>query len=117
MARFMSAVCNLGWETCRTFVERHVPGGVAQAVRDADTFFGSYLPAISTWRFGPEEAATILSPVLSVLGTQTAQLFTEGRALLHAWFPWAEDYTIEGVGHLLHMQRPEPVAQGLSDFF
>ena len=37
--------------------------------------------------------------------------------LLHAWFPQVEDCTIEGVAHLLHLQRPEPVARGVAEFF
>ena len=73
MARFLSVVCGLDWETCRTVIEQHVPGGVAQAMRDADTFFGSYLPALSAWRFGPKQATAISQPVLSVLGTETEQ--------------------------------------------
>ena len=117
MARFLSMVGSLDWETCRTVVEKHVPGGVAQAIKHADTFFGSYLPALSAWQFGPEQAATISQPVVSVLGTESEQLFVDGRELLHAWFPQVEDCNIEGVGHLLHMQHPEPVAQGVAEFF
>lgn len=70
--------------------------------------FGIEFPAISAWAFGPEQAAAILQPVLSVLGTETVQLFVEGRPLLHSWFPQVQDCTIEGVGHLLHIQRPNP---------
>ena len=36
MAAFLSVVCSLDWETCRTVIEQHVPGGVAQAMKDAD---------------------------------------------------------------------------------
>jgi pimeloyl-ACP methyl ester carboxylesterase len=117
LARFLSVVCSLDWETCRTLVEKHVPGGVAQAMKDADNFFGSYLPAIQAWQFGSEQATAISQPVLSVLGTETERLFVEGRDLLHSWFPQIEDCTIEGVAHLLHLQRPEPVAQGVAEFF
>ena len=117
MAGFLSVVCSLDWETCRTVIEQHVPGGVAQAMEDADTVFGSYLPALSAWQFGPEQAAAISQPVLSVLGTETERLFVDGHELLHAWFPQVEDCTIEGVAHLLHLQRPEPVAQGVAEFF
>ena len=116
MADFLSAVCSLDWETCRTVVDKHIPSGVAQATKDADTFFGSYLPAVSAWQFGPKEAAAISQPVLSVLGTKTERLFVEGRDVLHSWFPQVEDLTVEGVGHLLHMQRPEPVARGVAAF-
>lgn len=117
MAGFLSMVGSLDWETCRTVVEKHVPGGVAQAIKHADNFFSSYLPALSAWQFGPEQAATISQPVLSVLGTESERLFVDGRELLHTWLPQLEDCTIEGVGHLLHMQRPEPVAQGVAEFF
>lgn len=114
MAKFLSVVSGLDWETCRAAIKKHVPGGVAQAMKDADNFFGGFLPALNAWQFGPTQAATIAQPVLSVLGTETDQLFVEGRQLLHAWFPRIEDCTIEGVGHLLHMQRPEPVLSGVA---
>ncbi|CAN5362264.1 N/A [soil metagenome] len=117
VAGFLSVVSSLDWETCQKMIEKHVPGGVAQAMKDADAFFGSYLPALSAWQFGPEQAAAISQPVLSVLGTETERLFVEGHELLHSWFPQVEDCTIEGVAHLLHMQRPEPVAQGVAEFF
>ena len=117
MATFLSVVCNLDRESCRTVIEERVPGGVAQAMKGADNWFGSYLPALSAWQFGPKEAAAISQPVLSVLGTESGPLFEEGHALLHLWFPQVEDCTIEGVAHLLHVQRPEPVAPGVAAFF
>ena len=116
MVQFMSMVSSLDWETCRTVIERHVPGGVAQAMKDVDTFFGSFLPALGKWQFGADEAAAIRQPVLSVLGTDTEQLFVEGHDLLHAWFSQAEDLIVEEVGHLLHMQRPEQVVRGVAAF-
>jgi pimeloyl-ACP methyl ester carboxylesterase len=114
---FLSVVGGLDWETCRSVIEKHVPGGVAQAMKDADTFFGSYLTALKAWQFGPEQEAAISQPVLSVLGTETERWFVDGHELLHSWFPQIEDCTIEGVGHLLHMQCPEPVAKGVAEFF
>lgn len=116
MARFLTVVCSLGWEECQAVVERHVPGGVAQAIRDADTFFGSYLPALTGWQFGRDEAARISQPVLSVLGTATNRLFVDGHDLLHSWFPQIVDCTIDGVAHLLHIQQPAPVAHGVAAF-
>lgn len=109
MAKFLSIVSSLDWNACRTVLEQHVPGGVAQAMKDADNFFSGYLTALNAWQFGPTQAATITQPVLSVLGAQTDPWFVEGRELLHSWFPDIEDCAIEGVGHLLHMQRPEQV--------
>lgn len=114
MAKFLSIVSGLDWETCRKVVQKQVPGGIAQAIKDADNFFGGYLPALSAWQFGLQQAATIAQPVLSVLGTGTDPWFVESRELLHAWFPRIEDCTIEGVGHLLHMQRPEPMLSSVA---
>jgi pimeloyl-ACP methyl ester carboxylesterase len=117
MAKFLSMACSLDWEACKKVIEKHLPGGVAHAVKDADNFFDSYLPALSTWQFGPDQVAAISRPVLSVLGTETEQLFVESDELLHSWFPQVEDCRIGGVAHLLHMQRPEPVARGIAAFF
>jgi pimeloyl-ACP methyl ester carboxylesterase len=117
VAKFLSVVSSLDWDTCRTVIERRVPGGVAQAVKDADTFFGSYLPALNAWRFGATQAAAISQPVLSVVGSETERWFADGHELLHSWLPQLEDCTIGGVAHLLHMHRPEPVAHGVAEFF
>ena len=117
MARFLSVGFSLDWETCRMLIEKQVPGGVAQALKDVDNWFGSYLPALNAWQFGTEQAASISQPVLSVLGAETDPWFVDGHQLLHSWFPQVEDCRIEGVAHLLHMQRPEPVARGVAEFF
>jgi pimeloyl-ACP methyl ester carboxylesterase len=37
-------------------------------------------------------------------------------AFLRSHLPRVEERTIEGVGHLLHVQRPEPVARGITEF-
>jgi len=113
---FMSAVSGLDWVTCRAVLEERVPGAVAQAIKDADTFFGIELPALTEWSFGSEQAAAINRPVLSVLGTQTQPLWVEVADFLRASLPHVEDCTIDGVGHLLHIQRPEPVARAMAEF-
>jgi len=116
LVAFMCLAFSLDWETCRRLIEKHVPGGVAQAMQAVDSFFGSYLPALSTWQFGPNQAAAISQPVLSVLGTDSDPWFRDGHQLLQAWFPQLEDCAVKGVAHLLHMQRPGPVTQGVADF-
>ena len=100
----------------RATIDRAVPGGVAQAVKDAATFFESELPAGPRWTFGPEQAAAITCPVLSVLGGQSGPLFVEGRQLLHAWFPACQDADIVGATHLLPMEAPGPVAAAIAAF-
>ena len=117
LAVFMSAVSGLEWDACRTLLESRVPGSVSAAVRDADTFFGTELPALGAWTFGAAEARSISQPVLSVLGSDTEPLWVEIATVLRSWLPRVEDCTIKGAGHLLQIQRPEAVAQGLADFF
>jgi pimeloyl-ACP methyl ester carboxylesterase len=117
LAVFMSAASGLEWETCRAVLDDRIPGAVPQAVEDADTFFGVELPALGAWTFGAEQAAAISQPILSVLGTDTEPLWVEVAGLLRSWFKQVEDCTIEGAGHLLHMQHPEPVARCIAAFF
>ncbi|MDQ3349994.1 MAG: alpha/beta hydrolase [Acidobacteriota bacterium] len=117
LAVFMSAVSGLEWNRCRALLERHVPGSLAQTIGDADTFFGIELPALTQWVCGAEQASAVRQPVLSVVGSDTEPLWVEVAALLPSWFPQVEDCVIPGVGHLLHMQQPEPVARGLAEFF
>ncbi len=116
LAIFMSAVSGLDWATCGALLEARAPGSVAQAVNDADTFFGIELPALTEWAFGPEQAAAIQCPVLSVLGAETQPLWVEVAEFLRTSVPRVEECTIEGVGHLLHVQRPEPVARAMAEF-
>jgi pimeloyl-ACP methyl ester carboxylesterase len=117
MTAFLTLACGLDWDSCRARIDEHVPGGVAQSIDDAENFFGSYLPALDAWKFGRERAAALSVPVLSVVGTETARMFAESHALLHDWLPQVEDCAVDGVAHLLHMQRPEPVARGMAEFF
>lgn len=117
VVEFLSVACSLDWETCQKVIEKQIPGGVAQMMKDANTFFGSYLPAISAWQFGPEQASAISQPMLSMLGAESDRWFVDGHQLLHSWFPQIEDCTITGVAHLLHIQRPEPVVRGVAEFF
>jgi pimeloyl-ACP methyl ester carboxylesterase len=113
---FMSAVSGLDWATCRALLEQRVPGAVAQAIKDADTFFGIELPALTQWAFGADQAATIQQPVLSVLGAETQPLWVEVAEFLGSSLPHVEECTIDRVGHLLHIQRSEPVAERVAQF-
>jgi pimeloyl-ACP methyl ester carboxylesterase len=116
LAMFMTAVSGLDWTTCRALLEERVPGAVDQAVADADTFFGVELPALTGWKFGPQQAAAIGRPVLSILGSETEPLWVEVAEFLRSHLPQVEEFKVDGVGHLLHIQRPEPVARGMAEF-
>jgi pimeloyl-ACP methyl ester carboxylesterase len=116
LAMFMTAVSGLDWDACHALLEERVPGAVAGAVEDADTFFGVELPGVSQWEFDPEQAAAIDKPVLSVLGSETEPLWVEIAAFLRSSLPQVEELTVHGVGHLLHIQHSEPVARGIAEF-
>jgi pimeloyl-ACP methyl ester carboxylesterase len=115
-AMFVAAASGLEWEGCRALLEERIPGVVAQSIKDADTFFGIELPALTEWTFGAEQAAAIHRPVLSVLGAETQPLWVEIAEFLRSSLPYIEDCTIEGAGHLLQIQRPEPVARAIAEF-
>ncbi len=89
---------------------------VAQAVSDADTFFGVELPGLVAWNLGSDDAARITQPVLSVIGGTTGPLWVDVAAFLRTSVPDIEECTIEGVGHLLHLEDPAPVARAVADF-
>lgn len=116
IARFLSVVGGADWATCRSVLDERLPGSVAQAVKDADTFFGAELPGLGAWGFDAEQAAAIRCPVLSVLGAETQPLWVEVAAFLRSSVPDVEEVTIDGVGHLLHIQRAEPVARAMAGF-
>ena len=114
LALFLSVVSGTRWEACRALLDQRVPGMVTQAVKDADTFFGAELPGVAQLRFGGEEVAAIPHPVLSVLGRETEPLWVEVAAFLREALPHVEEAEIDGVGHLLHLERPAPVAAAIA---
>ena len=116
LAMFVAAASGLDWEECRTLLEERIPGVVMQSIKDADTFFGVELPALVDWQFGPQQAAAIRSPVLSVIGAETQPLWVEIAGFLRSSLPNVEECTIDGAGHLLQIQRPEPVARRMAEF-
>ncbi len=115
-AMFVAAASGLDWETCRALLEERIPGVVAQSIKDADTFFGIELASLAAWTFGAEQAAAIHRPVLSVVGAETQPLWVEIADFLRASLPYVEESTIDGVGHLLQIQEPEPVAREIAQF-
>jgi pimeloyl-ACP methyl ester carboxylesterase len=116
LAMFLPAVSGLDWPTCQDLLDERLPGAIAQAVKDADTFFGVELPGLIEWTFGAEQASSIHQPVLSVLGSDTQLLWVEVAEFLRTWIADVEERVIDGVGHLLHIQRPAPVADAIADF-
>jgi pimeloyl-ACP methyl ester carboxylesterase len=116
VAMFMTTVSGLDSSASRALLEDRIPDAVAQAVEDADTFFGVELPALIEWEFGPQQASAIDRPVLSVLGSETEPAWVETAEFLRVSLPDVDELTVDGVGHLLHIQDAEPVARGMAEF-
>lgn len=81
-----------------------------------DTMFQVEFPALQSWKFNPNDAKALSIPVLSVNGSESPTFFKEVTSLLLSWFPHLETLTIP-TSHILHMQEPELVAEGLNSFF
>lgn len=107
----------VGRPNAREIVDRAVPGGFEQAVRDADTFFQVELPAIQAWTFTQDDARRITQPVLFVLGAESLALMTEVSELVHAWLPQTQAVLVPGASHFLQMENAPDVAAGLQAFF
>ena len=113
---FLEAVCGRGY---RASLDGALPGALEQAVADADTFFRVEMPALQEWTFSGEDAARIKLPVLAVLGADSDAGwpgFGEGHDLLLEWFPEAKPFVLPRATHLLQVQNPRDMAQGLAAF-
>jgi pimeloyl-ACP methyl ester carboxylesterase len=115
---WMRGVCGPAY---RAVLEQALPDGAFdQAVADADTFFGQELPAVQEWSFTREDASRITQPVLAVLGVKSKELspvFGERQELLLAWLPKVEAFVLPDATHLLHVENPRGMAEGLAAFF
>lgn len=112
--QFMQLVAGSGY---RAVVDRTVgPGWMDAAAADIDTFFQVEVPALGEWQFTEEMAGRISQPVLSVVGSESAQFFQEGHTLLQRWFPKAEVFVLPGATHGLQMQEPRVMAEALAAF-
>lgn len=100
----------------RDVLERALPGGFDQAVRDADAPFTVEVPALQDWPRGLEDLRRVAQPALSVRGDGRWPGFRETHQALLDWLPQAEGLTVPGVGHLLQLADPGAVAGGLAGF-
>src|SRR5262245_24644171 len=98
-------------------VEKAIPGALDQAVANADTFFGQELPALRQWSFGQDEARRITQPVLLVLGEKSGPIHRQRQEILRTWLPKAEAFSLSDAGHLLQVENPRGMAEGLVTFF
>jgi pimeloyl-ACP methyl ester carboxylesterase len=101
----------------RTVLEQVMPDAIEQALVHADTFFRYEVPALRTWQFGPDEASRVRQPVLAVVGEKSEVRFHQRQELLLQWLPNVRPFVLAGAGHLLHLENPTGMAEGLAAFF
>ena len=101
MHGFLALVGDRNWHAT---IEQAVPGGIAQAVKDAATFFETEVPSpgvdLRAAAGGGDHLPRAVGP-----GSNSSPLFVEGRQLLHAWFPACQDAAIVGATHLLRWRH------------
>lgn len=106
----------LGGQDWPELVATAGPDAFDIAVRDTEMFYRTEWPELTTWTFSPARAATVNTPVLSVLGTRSGPFFNEGRQLIHQRFPHYADADIPDTNHLLYLQAPEVIATEIAHF-
>lgn len=110
---FMGLIGGPGWTT---HVDRAVPGGAEQARRDAATYFEVELPALERWEFDAERAGRISQPTLYALGGESGPFAEEGAELARSWLSQVQELLVPGTNHLLPLQEPRFVAEGIAAF-
>jgi pimeloyl-ACP methyl ester carboxylesterase len=111
---FLRHVCG---DRYRAVLDQVLPHAFDEAVAEADLFFQAEMPAVQRWSFGPSDGARVRPPVLNVLGSESVPRFVEGADVVQSWLPHAERLSVPGAGHLLMVQNPTALAQGLLDFY
>lgn len=110
---FLTIVIGRDWQQV---AEEALPGSSTQMRQDVATFFDTDLPALLTWRFGPEDADRIGCPTLYVGASESGPWFAEVRELILGWIPHAEDVIIDGAEHSLALTHAPRIADALSAF-
>ena len=104
----------------RAVLDRALPHAFDQHVVDADTFFRQELPALQAWSFTRGDASRVSQPVLAVIGARSRELdpiWEERQQLLLSWLPNVEPFVLPDSTHLLQVQNPRAMAEGLAAFF
>ena len=72
------------------------------------------------WSFAFDDARRITQATLAVIGQKSAELdriWVERHELLLAWLPNVEPFVLRDAGHLLSVENPRGMAEGLAAFF
>jgi pimeloyl-ACP methyl ester carboxylesterase len=104
-----------GWQTV---IERQIPGGLAQVIADGPAALGVEGPALESWNFGPDDLSALAQPTLAIYHVDTRlAIFDEVQQALLRHLPRAESLIVPNTTHLLQIQNPRSVGEGLAAFF
>lgn len=104
----------------RSLLDETVPGGLSQAVTDAETFFEHEIAGLLEWGMDPTGLRRIRQPTLSVLGERSAVLwprFGETHERLLDALDDVEGFVLPGSTHLLQLENPADLADALARFW
>ena len=102
----------------RAALDHGLPGAFDQAAADADAFFTQEMPAIQQWPFTEDDAHHIQQPALGrPRDGQPLRCSQNARSCCCTGCPTPSHSTCPGLTHLLHVQDPAAVADGLTGFF
>ncbi|HET9223654.1 MAG TPA: alpha/beta hydrolase, partial [Roseiflexaceae bacterium] len=104
-----------GWQVV---IEQQIPGGLAQVIADGPTALGVEGAALQNWLFGPEDLRTIEQPTLAIYHVDTYfTIFDDVQQVLLRLLPRVESLIVPNTTHLLQIQNPRSVGEGLAAFF
>ena len=117
LAMFLSAVSGLDWATCRDLLDERIPGAVDAGDQGRRHVLRRRAARLSpSGPSAPSRPRPSASPCCPCSAATPQPLWVEVAEFLRNSVPDIEERTIDGVGHLLHIQRPEPVAEAIADF-
>jgi 3-oxoadipate enol-lactonase len=104
-----------GWQAV---IEAEVPGGLRQVIADGPTALGVEGAALQSWAFGPDDLQTIAQPTLAIYHVDTRfSIFDDVQQVLLRLLPRAQSLIVPNTTHLLQIQNPRSVGEGLAAFF
>jgi pimeloyl-ACP methyl ester carboxylesterase len=104
-----------GWQAV---IESHIPGGLAQVIADGSTALGVEGAALQSWIFGPDDLRMIAQPTLAIYHVDMhIAIFDEVQQTLLRLLPRSESLIVPNTTHLLQIQNPRSVGEGLAAFF
>jgi pimeloyl-ACP methyl ester carboxylesterase len=98
-------------------MERNLPGSTVQMVIDAPAAIGVEGASLAAWEVTPETLMSIPQPALSVFHIDPNFAgFQQTHESLLRWLPRCQELRIDDASHMLQIQQPRAVAEGLATF-